>query len=79
MIRYNDEYYSITHIDPGINRKSLFLYFSSYVESMRYKVEVSRLYQVKPLEDAELVHFRTLWCDVTVIRHHSATDADKMT
>lgn len=51
VISYNGEYYSITHIDPGINRKSLFLYLSSYIESMRYKVEFLDFIKSSPLED----------------------------
>ena len=77
VISYNGEYYSITHIDPGINRKSLFLYLSSYIESMRYKVEFLDFIKSSPLEDAKLVHFRTLWCDVSNNKATLTTDADK--
>lgn len=77
VISYNGEYYSITHIDPGINRKSLFLYLISYIESMRYKVEFLDFIKSSPLEDAKLVHFRTLWCDVSNNKATLTTDADK--
>lgn len=77
VICCNDEYYSITHIDPGVNRQNLFLYLSSYVESMRYKVEVLDYIKPSPLEDAELMHFRTLWCDVTGNKASSVSEADK--
>ena len=77
VISYNGEYYSITHIDPGINRKSLFLYLSSYIESMRYKVEFLDFIKSSPLEDAKLVHFRTLWCDVASNKATLTTNADK--
>lgn len=77
VISYNGEYYSITHIDPGINRKSLFLYLSNYVESMRYKVEILDFIKSSPLEDAKLVHFRTLWCDVASNKATLTTNADK--
>lgn len=77
VIKYNNEYYSITHIDPGANRQNLFLYLSSYVESMRHKVEVLDYIKPSPLEDAELRHFRTLWCDVTNNKASSVNEADK--
>lgn len=77
VIRYNDEYYSVTHIDPGVNRKSLFIYLSSYVETLRYKVEVLNYIKGSPLEDAKLSHFRTLWCDVTQNKATSSIEADK--
>lgn len=77
VIRCNNDYYSITHIEPGINRQNLFLYLSSYTESMRYKVEVLEYIKPSPLEDAELRHFRTLWCDVTSDKTSSVTEADK--
>ncbi|WP_317327022.1 head-tail adaptor protein [Turicibacter sanguinis] len=77
VISYNGEYYSITHIDPGINHKSLFLYLSSYIESMRYKVEILDFIKSSPLEDAKLVHFRTLWCDVASNKATLTTNADK--
>ena len=77
VIRYNEDYYSVTHIDPGINRQSLFIYLSSYVETLRYKVEVLDYIKASPLEDAELRHFRTLWCDVTHNKATSGIEADK--
>ena len=77
VICYNGEYYSITHLDLGVNRKSLFLYLSSYIESMRYKVEILDYINSSALEDAKLVHFRTLWCDISSNKASSATNADK--
>lgn len=77
VIRYNGEYYSITHLDPGINRKSLFLYLSSYTETLRYKVEVLDYIKSSALEDAKLSHFRTLWCDVTLDKATSNIEANK--
>ncbi len=38
VIRCNNEYYSITHIDPGVNHHNLFLYLSSYVEPITLSV-----------------------------------------
>lgn len=77
VICYNGDYYSITHLDPGINRKSLYLYLSSYVETLRYKVEVLDYIKSSALEDAKLVHFRTLWCDVASNKATLTTNADK--
>ncbi|MDB8553912.1 head-tail adaptor protein [Turicibacter sanguinis] len=77
VIRCGEEYYGVTHIDPGVNRKSLFLYLSSYIESMRYKVEVLNYTKPSTLEDAKLVHFRTLWCDVVSNKTTLTTNADK--
>ena len=77
VVNYNDDYYSITHIEPGINRKNLFIYLSSYIESMRYKVEVLDYAKPSPLEDARLTHYRTLWCDVTSNKASSTQEADK--
>lgn len=79
VIRCNNEYYSITHIDPGVNHHNLFLYLSSYVECMRYKIEVLDYIKPSPLEDAELRHFRTLWCDVASNKASSVNEADKST
>lgn len=77
VICYNNEYYSITHIDPGINRQSLFIYLSSYVETLRYKVEVLDYIKSNALEDAKLSHFRTLWCDVIRNKATSNVEANK--
>lgn len=77
IIYYNGAYYSITHLDLGANRKSLFLYLSSYIENMRYKVEVLDYIKYSPLEDAKLIHFRTLWCDLTKDKAMSNIEANK--
>ena len=79
VIRCNNEYYSITHIDLGINRQNLFLYLSSYIETLRYKVEVLDEVKVGPLKSPELVHFRTLWCDVTSHKTTSVSEANQET
>lgn len=77
VIKYNDDYYQLTHIDPAINRQSLFLYLSSYIESLRYQVEVLDEVKAGPLKSPELVYFRTLWCDVTSHKTTSVLEANQ--
>lgn len=79
VIQYNDDYYHLTHIDPSINRQSLFLYLSSYIETLRYQVEVLDEVKLGPLKSPELVHFRTLWCDVTSHKTTSVSEANQET
>lgn len=77
VIKYNDQYYQLTHIDSAINRQSLFLYLSSYMDTLRYQVEILDEVKASPLKSPELVHFRTLWCDVISHKTTSVSEANQ--
>lgn len=77
VIKYNDDYYQLTYIDSAINRQSLFLYLSNYIETLRYQVEVLDEVKVGPLKSPKLVHFRTLWCDVASHKTTSVSEANQ--
>lgn len=64
VVKINDIYYDINHIDPSLNQISQFIYLDSHIEDFKSKIEILSYERLSPLQDPELTHLKTEWCDV---------------
>lgn len=64
VVMINDTYYDINHIDPSLNQISQFIYLDSHVEDFKFKIEILSYERLSPLQDPQLTHLKTEWCDI---------------
>lgn len=78
VVRINDTYYDINHIDPSLNQISQFIYLDSHVEDFKFKIEILCYERVSPLQDPQLTHLKTEWCDIVKETSVTQTKTDQI-
>ena len=78
VVRINDIYYDINHIDPSLNQISQFIYLDSHVEDFKFKIEILSYERVSPLQDPQLTHLKTEWCDIVKETSVTKTKTDQV-
>lgn len=78
VVKINDIYYDINHIDPSLNQISQFIYLDSHIEDFKSKIEILSYERLSPLQDPELTHLKTEWCDVVKETSVTHTKTDQI-
>lgn len=78
VVRINDIYYDINHIDPSQNQISQFIYLDSHIEDFKSKIEILSYERVSPLQDPQLKHLKTEWCDIVKETSVTKTKTDQV-
>lgn len=78
VVRINDIYYDINHIDPSQNQISQFIYLDSHIEDFKSKIEILSYERVSPLQDPQLKHLKTEWCDLVKETSVTKTKTDQV-
>lgn len=78
VVKINDIYYDINHIDPSQNQISQFIYLDSHIEDFKYRLEILHYARLSPLEDPVLSHLKTEWCDILKEISVSKTKTDQI-
>lgn len=78
VVKINDIYYDINHIDPSLNQISQFIYLDSHIEDFKFKIEILSYERLSPLQDPELKHLKTEWCDIVKETSVTKTKTDQI-
>lgn len=78
VVKINDIYYDINHIDPSQNQISQFIYLDSHIEDFKFKIEILSYERLSPLQDPELKHLKTEWCDIVKETSVTKTKTDQI-
>lgn len=78
VVKINDIYYDINHIDPSQNQISQFIYLDSHIEDFKFKIEILSYERLSPLQDPELKHLKTEWCDIVKETSVTKTKTDQV-
>ncbi len=82
VVKINDVYYDINHIDPASNQMSQFIYLDSHLEDFKYQLELLTYERISPIQDPIFTHLKTEWCDVikeTSIRNNQVNQTVDLT
>lgn len=64
VVKINDVYYDINHIDPASNQMSQFIYLDSHLEDLKYQLELLTYERISPIQNPIFNHLKTEWCDI---------------
>lgn len=64
IVEYNNEFYSITHIDPSIKQDSIYIYLSNFEDELNEHIYIYKKIKQGPLKDDEIKLYKKVWANI---------------